>query len=118
VDVELLVTHENGCTDTISKELDIVPRPLYFLPNAFRPGGTNDEYRGTGRLDWISEFEMQIFDRWGGVVFVSSDPRTGWNGRRNNTGSMLPTGVYVCKVQFYGPRGNFYVFREFATLIH
>jgi len=117
MEVQLLVTHINGCTDTSLQYLDIIPNPVYFLPNAFRPFGENNTYRGTGKLAWISRFEMNIFDRWGGKVFTTTDPLIGWNGRRDNTGNMLPAGVYVCQVQFYGPRGNRYTLREFATLI-
>lgn len=118
VDVELIVTHENGCTDTATQLLDVVPSPLYFLPNAFRPSGENTVFKGTGALDLISQFEMSIYDRWGGRIFTSSDPEVGWNGRRNNTGSMMPAGVYICQVRFVGPRGKTYQFKEFATLIH
>jgi PKD repeat protein len=115
--VELVVTHENGCTDSTVQIIDIVPEPVYFLPNAFRPAGQNKTYRGNGKLDWMTNFEMNIYDRWGGKVFTSTDPRVGWNGRVNNSGNVLPAGVYICRVQFTGPRGNNYSYREFATLL-
>jgi len=117
VRVDLTVVHNNGCRDTASQILDIIPKPLFFLPNAFRPAGQNTIYRGTGALPYISQFEMQIFDRWGAEVFSSQDPEVGWNGRRNNSGNMMPAGVYICYVSFVGPRGNAYQLKEFATLI-
>jgi len=117
VEVDLLVTHENGCTDTATQLIDVIPKALYFLPNAFRPDGQNSIYRGTGALGFISQFEMNIYDRWGQKIFTSTDPAIGWNGRKNNTGNMMPAGVYICQVRFVGPRGKSFQFREFATLI-
>ena len=117
VEVQLQVTHPNGCTDTTSQILDIVPRARYFLPNAFRPSGNNNVYKGTGDLIGVTQFEMQIFDRWGGRVFSTQDPEEGWDGRRDNSGNLAPSGVYVCIVRFIGPRGKEFLLREFATLV-
>ncbi|MCI5081997.1 MAG: gliding motility-associated C-terminal domain-containing protein, partial [Saprospiraceae bacterium] len=39
------------------------------------------------------DFQMRIFDRWGAVVYESTDPAEGWDGRRK--GSKLGSGVYV-----------------------
>lgn len=117
--IVLEVTHANGCRDSIAKILDVVPKPTYFLPNAFRPqsGGTNSTYRGQGDFIGISDFQLQIFNRWGGIVFETDDPYEGWNGREKNVGPTMPAGVYVCRVTYTGPRGNQFELKEFATLI-
>lgn len=117
VEVQLQITHPNGCKDTTSQILDIVPRPRYFLPNAFRPSGNNNVYKGAGDLIGVTQFEMQIFDRWGGLVFSTQNPREGWDGTRDDSGNLAPSGVYVCIVRFVGPRGKKFVLREFATLV-
>lgn len=118
--VQLVATHMNGCTDTIAKTLDIVPKFTYFLPNAFTPNsdGTNDGFRGTGLMDYIASFEMQIFNRWGEMVFKTNDPYTAWNGRKDNTGEMSQAGVYVVQVILKGYRKEEQVIKGFATLIH
>jgi len=118
-EVLLEVTHVNGCQDSIIKIIDVVPKPTYFLPNAFRPrsGGTNSTYRGQGDFIGISDFQLQIFNRWGGIVFQTKNPYEGWNGREENVGSMMPAGVYVCRVTYTGPRGNRFELKEFATLV-
>ena len=43
---------------------------------------------------------MTIFNRWGDIVFETTDAAINWNGKRNNDGQENPEGVYfyVCKV--------------------
>ena len=112
--------NNNGCKDTIFKYLDVVPMISYFLPNALTPNGdgTNDFYRGNGAfLQFLNNFSLQIWNRWGEKIYETNDPLEGWNGRYHNTGEMSPNGVYVCVVRFKGPRGTEYEFREYATIV-
>lgn len=117
---QLVVTHLNGCTDTIAKPVDIVPQFTFFLPNAFTPNmdGRNDGFRGNGILQYISEFEMQIFNRWGEMIFTTNSPTEAWNGRKFNTGELCQSGVYVVQVRLRGPRGEKEEIKGFATLIY
>ena len=90
------------------------------MPNAFTPdeNGLNDGYRGNGAfLNFIQNYRMTIWNRWGELIFETEDPFEFWNGRKNNTGNMSQNGVYVAIVEFEGPRGKKYFFKEFATLI-
>ena len=75
--------------------------PEYELPNVFTPNndGRNDTfrpfpYRGVNRID------LQVFNRWGQVVFTTEDPDIGWNGTHRDTNEPVPDGVYfyVCRV--------------------
>ncbi|MCB0580291.1 MAG: gliding motility-associated C-terminal domain-containing protein, partial [Phaeodactylibacter sp.] len=118
-EVRLIVTHPEGCRDTMARMVDIVPRITYFLPNAFSPNddSVNDVFIGKGYLEGIREFEMSIWNRWGEMIFRSTDPAQGWNGRKNNTGNPVPAGVYICLVRYTGPRGEAEEQRGFATLI-
>jgi gliding motility-associated-like protein len=43
------------------------------------------------------EFNMQIFDRWGNLIFESNSSNIGWDGYDKN-GRLLPAGVYVYKL--------------------
>ncbi len=117
--IKQIVFRENGCTDTAILELDLPPVVTFYLPNAFMPNGDgfNDVYKGKGVLDFMDDFSMQIFTRWGELVFETNDPRKGWNGKRFNEGEDMPQGVYVCLVTYNEPRGGTIVLREFATLI-
>ncbi len=117
--VQLIVGDQYNCQDTITKIVDIVPQITYFLPNAFTPNndGKNELFRGGGYFRGLQNFSMMIWDRYGGVVFESSDPSEGWNGRFQNTGKLMQRGVYVCIVRYDGPRGKPYEMKGFATLV-
>jgi gliding motility-associated-like protein len=89
------------------------------MPNAFTPNedAKNELFMGGGIFRGIREYDMKIVNRWGEVIFESSDPNYGWNGRKNNSGRMSQNGVYMYMVQFTGPRGAPHEYRGFATLI-
>lgn len=77
--------------------------PSYSLPNVFTPNGDgkNDlfgpfPYRGVDLID------LQVFNRWGKVVFTTNDPDIDWKGTYLDSASPLPDGVYyyLCTVHF------------------
>jgi gliding motility-associated-like protein len=77
--------------------------PGYTLPNVFTPNGDghNDRfgpfpYRGVERID------LQVFNRWGKVVFRTEDPDIEWKGTYLDSDSPLPDGVYyyLCQVTY------------------
>ena len=75
--------------------------PNYELPNAFTPNDDNQNDLFTPFPGWrfIDRVDMQIFNRWGNLVFATQDPALNWNGN-NTDGKQLPEGTYffVCKV--------------------
>ncbi len=117
--VRLIVTHASGCKDSLSKTLDILPEIRWFMPNAFTPNGDgqNDGFLGKGFLEGATNFNMTIWNRWGELVFETTDPTADWNGRVKNSGGMSPAGVYVYLVTFVDPRGTPLEFRGFAALV-
>jgi gliding motility-associated-like protein len=117
--VILLATSSNGCTDTISKIIDIIPVADITFPNAFTPNGDgrNDEFRGVGSVNLVNDYNLTIYDRWGKIVFKSTDPLEGWNGQLNNTGAMLPLGVYMFRSTWKVPRGEENFAEGPATLV-
>ena len=100
--VRLVVTHPNGCTDTLEQLITLQAINDLYLPNAFSPNGdgVNDIFQAFGPLGGKNDFIMEVFDRWGGRVFSSTDPSSGWNGQMNNAGESLPMGVYVYYLTF------------------
>jgi gliding motility-associated-like protein len=118
-EVMQIVAHPSGCLDTALQIIDIKPEVRYFLPNAFTPNqdGKNEEYRGNGVVEGITNFQMNIWNRWGELIFETDDPFEGWNGRKFNTGKVVPNGVYMVLVTFTGPRGEPYELKSVATLV-
>lgn len=117
--IRLIVTHPEGCKDSMIQTLDIRPEIRWFMPNAFTPNGdsNNEEFLGKGFMFGATNFQMTIWNRWGELVYETSSPTDAWNGRQKNAGEMSPAGVYVYLVTFTGPRGEPYELRGFATLI-
>ena len=99
--------------------LDVVPIVSYFLPNAFSPNDdtVNDVYKGTGITEGLQDFTMKIWNRWGELIFETTNPTGGWNGKKYNTGMDSPQGVYLCIVTYASPRGETFEVRSYATLI-
>jgi len=118
-EVKLIVTRDNGCQDTMTQVIDVVPFVLYHMPNAFTPNndGENETFFGKGILDGIKGFEFTIWNRWGEMIFQTNDPDEGWNGRTNNVGEIAPIGAYVYLVTYIGPIGESYKLKGNANLI-
>jgi gliding motility-associated-like protein len=76
-----------------------------YLPNIFSPNGDgqNDLFEISGQF--IQEFDLQIFDRLGRVVFQSLDPSTAWDGTLAN-GQLAPQGVYIFRLEMKGWDGD------------
>jgi gliding motility-associated-like protein len=76
--------------------------PTYELPNVFTPDGdgVNDTYHPFLPFRDVRDVDMKIFNRWGALIFETTDPNIDWNGRKENTGEDLPEGVYfyICFV--------------------
>jgi gliding motility-associated-like protein len=69
-----------------------------FLPNAFTPNGDNinDELSIKGSTKRISNFEIQIYNRWGNAVFSSTDPSKTWDGKFQDKN--VPSDTYSFKI--------------------
>ena len=117
--VLLVVTHPQGCKDSVSQYIDVKPEIRWFMPNAFTPNGdpNNEGFLGKGFIQGMTNFKMTIWNRWGELVFESTDPYEAWNGRARQTGGPSPAGVYVYRVTFDGPRKTTFEYKGFATLI-
>ncbi|MEE9372639.1 MAG: PKD domain-containing protein [Saprospiraceae bacterium] len=118
-DISLLVTWENGCTDKVTKEIEIVPCIETRFPNAFTPNGDgrNEEFKGVIYGFKAINFDLSIYDRWGKLIFNTNDPKEGWNGKYLNNGADLPPGVYMYNVSFSNPYCEQKPKPGFATLI-
>ncbi len=117
--ISLIAFHENGCTDTTSAMIDVMPLVTLVMPNAFTPNndGLNDDFRGYGFIDAISNYKMTIWNRWGELIFETDDPLKGWNGSKNNDGHDSPQGVYVYQIEYLAPRGESKKLKGHVTLV-
>jgi len=64
-----------------------------WFPNAFTPAGNNKIFRPIyGNEIEVETYELTIFDRYGAVIFRTTEPKGGWNGRIS--GSIASAGGY------------------------
>ena len=94
-----IVTNEFGCKDTSSSQLFIEPFTV-FAPNTFTPDGDefNNIFLPIVYLH-VEEWHMEIFDRWGEIIWESYDVNVGWDGIGPN-GRVVQDGGYVWKVVY------------------
>ena len=99
----LLVSNacESLSTDFRVAWADDYPADYFYLPNVFSPNldGLHDEWRPlpVAGLN-IQSYHLQVFDRWGSLVFESNESQKGWNGRVQN-GKIADPGVFVSMVE-------------------
>jgi len=78
------------------------------LPNVFSPNndGLNDFF-SFENSHAINEFSVQIFNRWGDLVYYWKDPNLKWDGK-NKSGQNLSEGVYFYNLKAVGQNGKLY----------
>ena len=96
------VTSEFGCTSTDMIEIDDRTCSSFsiYMPNAFSPNqdGQNDFYLvGFSEGIVISDFEMEIYNRWGNQVFQTNVADEGWDGKIGLLSAEDAT--YIARVQ-------------------
>jgi gliding motility-associated-like protein len=115
-DVRLIARNDHGqgvvCTDTLIRKVTAKQGGVTKVPNAFTPnpngpsgGNVGAGSGGNGTFNDVflpivkgaEEFNMQIFDRWGNLIFESNSNSVGWDGYDAN-GKLMPAGVYVYKL--------------------
>lgn len=92
----LTVANEEGCLAFDS--IKISYEGSIYVPNSFSPDGDglNDVFSAYG--EGIVNFEMNIFNRWGELVFNAKNILNGWNG--NYKGALAKNDVYVWKIKY------------------
>ncbi len=99
--VQQVVTNAAGCTDTAYNSIEVIPEYVFYAPNAFSPtnhDGLNDTFKPLGIGFDIDNFEMMIFDRWGNLIYRTTDLNKGWDGKANGGANIAQEDVYVWKV--------------------
>jgi len=91
----------------------------YVLPNVFTPNGDgiNDLYK-PGPYKYVDHVEMKIFDRWGILVYETTNPDINWDGSYMKNGKMVTTGVYYYICDVYENRLTGIIPRNLVGFIH
>ena len=80
---------------------DVDECSLYQLPNVFTPNGDgSNDFFIPFPYDFVEKIDLQIFNRWGTVVFNTEDPDINWDGKDKFSKRDCSEGVYfyICYV--------------------
>lgn len=106
-----------GCIDTAMVNISVSGEVMIYAPTAFTPNfdELNEFYsiHVTG-ID-VESYHLEIYNRWGEVLFVTDDIEEGWNGTTNHVNA--PEGVYGWYLEFDDFYGNTYTKSGNFTLI-
>jgi gliding motility-associated-like protein len=76
--------------------------PEYSLPNVFSPNadGNNDLFHAILPYKYVESIEIEIYNRWGQVVYTTTNPDVNWDGKHKDSSTPVPDGVYyyLCTV--------------------
>nr|WP_299207246.1 choice-of-anchor L domain-containing protein [uncultured Brumimicrobium sp.] len=101
-----LTTVEGACTDQASKVITVLLPLNYDMPNGFTPNGDNQNDYFTINAQNAMALEIVILNRWGNVVFESSDVDFKWNGNVDNGDVECADGVYFYKFKLTNSSGE------------
>ena len=103
---------ETAFSNTVCATID----PVVYIPNAFIIYGENPIFLPVVSLYDFDSYNLVMYDRWGGEVFVTQDRDEGWDGR-DSGGDLKPEGTYVYYLTFADREGKEYQFRGFVTML-
>tara|TARA_B000000565_G_scaffold244114_1_gene210907 strand:+ start:557 stop:973 length:417 start_codon:yes stop_codon:yes gene_type:complete len=103
-----------------SNEYCFIAEHTNYFPNAFSPNndGINDyfEYKfRTSLVDDVDEYKnssfvksinLQIYNKWGNLVFETNDLDFKWDGTIQNNGEDCPQGAYILSYDLTGYNGS------------
>ena len=103
--VRFVANNAEGTCEYVGNTFEVfIGESKLEIPNAFSPEGSpgvNDEWKVSYRS--IVSFECSIFNRWGTLLFSTSDPSQGWDGKHG--GKYVPAGVYFYVIKARGADG-------------
>lgn len=101
--VTLIATNEIGCKDTVQKPITIQEEYWVYIPNTFTPDG--NMVNNTFEISTINikEIDVTIYNRWGQLVYSSTNLRDSWDGTYKDF--LVPDGTYTYKVHFVSTSG-------------
>lgn len=90
-----IVKNIYGCADTARQMLYVEPFTV-FIPNAFTPDGSelNEVFKALPTLP-VESWNFKIFNKWGELIFESSEPEEIWDGTYKGLPVPIDTYTYI-----------------------
>ena len=92
------ITNQFNCSVRDSAQVFEFCPATIFVPNTFTPNGDglNDVFIPVGKN--IAELQLRVFDRWGGLLFETTDLTMGWDG--TYAGELVKNDMYVWRMTY------------------
>lgn len=115
--ITLTVYNQYGCEDTATALVVTRPCCEVFMPNAFSPNGDglNEYFKPELQLGQLL-VSMQVFDRWGKLVYNNTNVKKGWDGKYED-GSEAMSETYMYLIKYTCSDGKLYEKKESVSLI-
>lgn len=93
-----VIAYKNGTNEitSMSNETAVTPNMSIYVPNSFTPNGDGLNESFGAYSESVKSFAMEVYDRWGELVFQSNDIENKWDGKYK--GHTAPQGSYVYKI--------------------
>jgi gliding motility-associated-like protein len=98
--VKLVAISDKGCKDSTLLNIRMLDDFILYIPNSFTPNNDDKNDKLIIYAAGIETYKILIFNRWGELIFTSTDPSETWNGMHN--GQPAPVDSYVYKVNVKG----------------
>lgn len=93
----------------------IEQEPVVYVASAVVPEGKNKLVRPVLLVPNVKEYEFSVYDRWGKLLFITSEITAGWDG--TNKGERLPFGTYTYRVRVVTQQGKELIQKGTITLL-
>ncbi|HZH87456.1 MAG TPA: gliding motility-associated C-terminal domain-containing protein [Brumimicrobium sp.] len=92
-------------------------KPTIYIPNAFSVGGQNPVFKPDTRQHQFEDYLFEIYDRYGRVIFYTTDPNEGWNGQLKGQKRIAREGMYVYRLSLRDGNGIEIIKHGHVTLL-
>ena len=102
--VQLQITDANGCVNVVNRQIEIQSMFNLFIPTSFTPNndGYNDAFFVEGTDIDPDRFEFEIWNRWGELIWSTTDPTDAWYGQVGEEGQhYVPNGPYSYRIEVH-----------------
>ncbi|MBE7510097.1 MAG: gliding motility-associated C-terminal domain-containing protein [Bacteroidia bacterium] len=101
-----VIAYKQGANEitSMSNEVTVTPNMAIYVPNSFTPNGDGMNETFGAYSEGVKDFTMQVYNRWGQLIFESSDINQHWDGKFR--GELAPQGSYVYKIQAKAMNGR------------
>ena len=112
-----VIAYKQGANEitSMSNETTVTPNMAIYVPNSFTPNGDGINETFGAYSEGVKDFTLQVYDRWGAMIFESNDISKRWDGMYK--GQIAQQGSYVYKIQAKAINGRILTKKGTVNLI-